>query len=358
MRNFIVAPLPPPYGGVGVAAANVRRVLEEGSGPVAVFDTSTGRQRENLYARRGLRSYWRNLVLLGGLLKTTLPLPRRGAAYHLFVTSDLAFARDILFLLALRTQGKRVIVHLHSKTSGEFFLAPSRVRLFGRLLALAHQVLVLSPRHRDFFSRYVPPAKLAVLENFVLSRDFEVGPDCRAADMLYLSRLSEMKGIWELLEAVRLVRNVHGRDDFRLTVAGTADTEETEARVRRYLDEHGLHEAVTLAGLVRGERKKELFRTKGVFVFPSRFENSPVTLKEATQAGMAVVASDIPANLNILERTGNHLAFATGSAEDLAAALLRIMDDGTLYRRLRERAREGFRFDESYARQALAAFLD
>jgi glycosyltransferase involved in cell wall biosynthesis len=141
-------------------------------------------------------------------------------------------------------------------------------------------------------------------------------------------------------------------------MAGTADTEETEARIRSFLDDHGLQEAVTLAGLVRGERKKALFRDNGVFVFPSRFENSPVTLKEATQAGMAIVASDIPSNLAILERTGNHVAFAVGSADALAAALMQVMDDEDLYLRLRDRARDGFKFDESYARQALAAFLD
>ncbi len=358
MRHFIVAPFPPPLGGVGIAAMNLRKVIEDAGCEVVVFDTSSHGQRENTSAAKSIRSYWRNVFLLFRLLAATLFRRKRPTCYHLFVTSDLAFLRDALFLAALRIQGKRVLVHLHSKTSGEFFLASSRIPWFGRLLSMADLVFVLSPMHRDFFSRFISPAKLAVLENFVQSAEFEVGNATSSKDMLYVSRLTKVKGVWDLLEAVDILVNTRGRRDLHVTLAGAADTEENEARISDFLDEHNLRPVVTLAGLVTGPRKTALFRDNGVFLFPSRFENSPITLKEATQAGMAIICSDIPANLNIVERNGNQVTFPVGISLGLADAMVRIMDNPRLFADLLAKARSCRKFDERYAREVLAPYLD
>jgi glycosyltransferase involved in cell wall biosynthesis len=357
MLNFIIAPFPPPLGGVGVAASNVRAVLSAGPGQVESFDTSSGAAREDLYRRKGLRSYARNLLLFLRLCVRTFPIARRDGVFHLFVTSDSAFLRDALFMVALRVQRKRVVVHLHSKTTGEFFLTPGRLPLFGRLLSMGEQVFVLSEKHREFFGRYIPERKLVVLENFVWRKQFVAGRDSRASDMLYLSRLSSQKGIWDLLDAVDSLKNRHGYDDLRVTVAGAADTEETECRIRRFIEDRGLSRVVRLTGVVTGAEKTAAYRDHGVFLFPSRFENSPVVLKEATQAQMAIIASDIPPNLTLLERCGNHLAYPAGDSEALARTMMRVIDDGELYRGLRQRARACRKFDEEYARAVLAPFL-
>ncbi len=110
--------------------------------------------------------------------------------------------------------------------------------------------------------------------------------------------------------------------------------------------------------MVTGAEKTALFRDHGVFVFPSRFENSPVTLKEANQAGMAIVASDIPANLNILARSGNHLTFPVENSKALADTMLSLITDSNLYSRLRDKARACQKFDETYAKDVLSPYLD
>lgn len=357
MRNIIIAPFPPPLGGVGAAASNLLDVFSLADCDVEIFDTSSRTVRENVNAVKGPRSYWRNLKLFFKLLGQTLGKPNGDRAYHVFVTSDTAFFRDTLIILALRLQRKQVVVHLHSKTQGEFFLAPSRLPFFGRILSLAQRVFVLSPLHFEFFSAYIPPGNLTILENFVQSGDFVAGTDTSASNMLYLSRLSEMKGTWELLKAVDIILNHHQRTDFNVTVAGAADTEDNEVRFRSYVDEQDLSSVVTFVGLVSGRKKTALFRENGVFLFPSRFENSPVTLKEATQAEMAIVASDIPSNLNILERNGNHLTFPVKDHEALAEAMIKIMDDKELFGKLRSNARTCPKFDEIYAREVLAPYL-
>ncbi|MFO7653521.1 MAG: glycosyltransferase family 4 protein [Candidatus Krumholzibacteriia bacterium] len=349
MKNFVIAPFPPPLGGVSAAASNLVRVLQRQVADVTVFDTSGHHEREDLYAPKGLPSYLRNLRQFPRFLREVVLRGGRDDAHHLFVTSDRAFYRDFVFLLVLRLLRRRVLVHLHSKPAGEHFVDPRRIARFGRMLSLANRVFVLSPEHAAFFGRYVAPDRLLVLENFVLAEDFAVGRATRPGDMLYVSRLSQMKGTRELLAATDILVNRDGRRGLRVTIAGNADTEQTQAEVETYVREHRLGDCIELAGLVTGDRKRRLFAENGVFVFPSRFENSPVVLKEATQAGMAVIASDIPANLNIVRRSGNALLFPAGDPEALAAAMTRVMDEPGLFAALRAAAAGAPKFDEHYA---------
>jgi len=349
MANFIVAPFPPPVGGVSAAAGNLERVLERHGRRVVRFDTSGHAEREDLYARKKPSSYLRALPLFGRFLREVVLRGSRRDAHHVFVTSDTAFYRDQVFVVVLRALRRRVYVHLHSKTAGEHFVDAGRIRHFGRVLGLADRVFVLSEGHAAFFGRFLPPERIAVLENFVLAEDFVVGDGTRPRDMLYMSRISEMKGIGDLLAALDILVNREGRRDLRVTVAGLADSERTQREVESFIADRGLGDSVVLAGLVLGDEKKRLLARNGVFVFPSRFENSPVTLKEATQAGMAIVASDIAANRAVVDRNGNGLFHEAGSARSLADALRRIIDDPSLFAALRGAAVTCPKYDDAYA---------
>ncbi len=348
-RQRLIGPFPPPTGGVAVAALTVRRALEGAGYEVECFDTSAHAAREDIYRARGGGAVLRNLSLVARLSRWHRAGARPDDVFHVFVTSDRAFARDEIFLRLLRAARCRIIVHLHSKTAGEYWVEPGRLDRFGRGLSLGGRVIVLSEGHRDFFARHVAPAKLAVLENFVISADFEAPVAAPATRFLYLSRISEMKGTWELLRAAAELVKAGEGPSFQVTIAGTCDTDRTQSDMQAFVAASGLGGVVTFAGHVEGAAKTALFRDHGVFVFPSRFENSPITLKEATQAGMAVVASDIRANADILDRTGNAVYFTAGDPEALARRMAAVMADAALYARLREAARAGAKFDEHYA---------
>lgn len=357
MRNFVIGPLPPPLGGVSVAVINLIRVLESNGTKPEVFNTSSHSIREDIYKKKELRSYFRNLLLFPKFLTQVVSGGKRTDIFHVFTTSDTAFFRDAFFITLLTLLRRTVVVHFHSKTKGEFFLHPWRLRFLGSILSRASRVFVLSQIHFDFFGRYIDRKKLAILENFVHSKDFEVGQDNPPNRMLYVSRLSEMKGTWELLQAIRKFHQSDPSAGLRVTIAGLADTEENEAKMRSFIVDHGLIDIVQTPGLVQNSAKKKLFKENGVFIFPSRFENSPVTLKEATQAGMVIIASDIDANLNILKRCDNALTFPVGDSDALAVAMNQVIEDPDLYARLKANSINSEKFDEFYAADVLSDYL-
>jgi glycosyltransferase involved in cell wall biosynthesis len=158
-----------------------------------------------------------------------------------------------------------------------------------------------------------------------------------------------MKGIWDLLEASRHLVQDLGLSDLHVTIAGTADTDDTQDRLESFISGFGLSGNVELIGHAEGAAKTGLFAGNGVFVFPSRFENSPITLKEANQAGMVIVASDIDANVRVLDRNDNYVLFRTGDHEGLANAMADLIHDRERFARLKANSVNGIKFDESYA---------
>lgn len=84
-----------------------------------------------------------------------------------------------------------------------------------------------------------------------------------------------------------------------------------------------------------------------VFVLASRFEGAPYTPLEAMRAGVAVVLSDVVGNRDCIEDGVSGLLRPAGDTPALAAAVLRLLDDDRLRRRIGEagRGRVADRFD-------------
>ena len=117
-----------------------------------------------------------------------------------------------------------------------------------------------------------------------------------AINLLFLSRIEASKGIFELLEAYRILRERDPR--YTLTFAGDGSDLES---LKRRAAEKGLRHVV-FTGFVRGEAKVNCFRNATIFCFPSSHgEGMPNAVLEAMAAGLPIVASDVGGLRDILE---------------------------------------------------------
>jgi glycosyltransferase involved in cell wall biosynthesis len=84
--------------------------------------------------------------------------------------------------------------------------------------------------------------------------------------------------------------------DWKLVLVGSADHPDSYQReVMKKAAESG----VVMTGFQRGTALQELYAHAGLFVLPSSHEGLPIALLEALSYGLPVLASDIPANLEI-----------------------------------------------------------
>ena len=83
--------------------------------------------------------------------------------------------------------------------------------------------------------------------------------------------------------------------------------------------------SIVFTGFQRGDVLQALFAGAKCIVHPSHSEGMPIAVLEAMSYGKAVLASDIPENMEVVE--GHGLSFATGDIQDLADQLIALLDD-------------------------------
>jgi len=130
--------------------------------------------------------------------------------------------------------------------------------------------------------------------------------------VLLVSRLVIEKRHLDLISAFKLA-NLPG---WKLVIVGAADhKDDYQLEVKRKAAETG----TVMTGFQKGLVLQELYAHAGLFVLPSSHEGLPIALLEALSFGLPVIASDIPANLEV--GLPEDCYFRLGSVNDLAMHL-------------------------------------
>ena len=311
-----VGPTPPPLGGVGVMNEAFQEIVKQ-RWDVLHYNTSGGKLNEDLYKKKNLKNifhFLRNFIGFTKFLNKT-----KFTIVNVFVTSNVAFFRDSLFIVLLFLYRKKIVVHFHSKKNGEFFLNPIGLKYVAFIFRFAKKIIVLSDDHLIYFSKFFNKSKLAVIENFVDYTLYDCNVDHKRMDLLYVGRLSEKKGFFDLIEAARILKEKKILS--KINVLGTPENTHVSKLITQRINDYELSESIILHGHLFGSKKTFFFKNSSIFVFPSHFENSPVVLKEAIASKMAIVCSDIEANKMILENKLNTSFFSKADAIDLSTKI-------------------------------------
>jgi len=128
--------------------------------------------------------------------------------------------------------------------------------------------------------------------------------------LLQVGRIVAEKRQLDLIEAFALARPA----GWKLALVGTGGGEYSD-RVKAAAERCG----VVLTGFQRGTALAQLYSHAGAFVLPSSHEGLPIALLEALSYGLPVLASDIPANLDVGLPAGSY--FPMGNIKILAERL-------------------------------------
>lgn len=327
--NLFIGPLPPPLGGVAIINQSFQALRYDGYENVA-FDTSNKKEREDLYSGIPFKSIGREFRKFQSLKKF---IDRHDPAIaQVFVTSGYSIFRDIFYLKLLNKKNVPVIVHFHSKKSGEFALKENRLEIVASYFKkYAKKIVLLSNSHYQYFTQYFNADQCEVIENFVDYDSFENKIEEKSESLLYVGRLSEEKGFFDLLEACKKLKN--NKIDYKLNVLGEAPNASLDRKIKNFVRLNELESNVVFHGLKYGVEKNDWFKKSKILVFPSHFENSPVVLKEAIAAKMAIISSDIDENKSILIGKNNCSFYETKNSNDLAETIENLIKDPSLIKK-------------------------
>lgn len=132
--------------------------------------------------------------------------------------------------------------------------------------------------------------------------------------ILAVGRLVPEKGFHDLIEAFIVCRT-----DWCLVIAGDADHEDDYSR--RLKKRCSKDPRIILTGFIRGRNLAEIYSNAGLFVLPSYHEGLPIALLEAISYNLPILASDIPANI---ELAAEHETFPVANAAILSERLQKL----------------------------------
>jgi glycosyltransferase involved in cell wall biosynthesis len=149
----------------------------------------------------------------------------------------------------------------------------------------------------------------------------------------YFGRLKKYKSVDHLLQAMVLVRAaVPGA---RCVIVGEGDD---RPRLEALAAAADPAESVTFTGFVPDARKVELLQEMWVMATPSSKEGWGLTVVEANACGTPVVASNVPGLRDAVRNGETGLLYPYGDVPALAAALVQLLQNTELRKRLGEQA--------------------
>jgi glycosyltransferase involved in cell wall biosynthesis len=230
--------------------------------------------------------------------------------------ADLVHAHWLASALVAPVARKPVVLTLHgSGTAGRFEdrRVLARPRLAARLLDRARVVIAVSEQLAQA-ARRAGGRDVRWIPNGVEIPE-QIGAEADPAEVLYVGRLSEEKGIRELVDAAR---------GLNLVVAG-------DGPLRPLVPE--------ALGFVPPSEAQRLLARAAVVVLPSHREGLPMVLLEALAHGRAVVATPVGGIPSLVEDGVSGLLIPSGDPGALRGSIDRLLADKDLRRRLGEAGR-------------------
>jgi glycosyltransferase involved in cell wall biosynthesis len=327
------------------------------------FDTRSGIPAVvNAYRTQGLFERWpidyvpthcdggavRKLVKAARALLTVvfLLIRHRRVVMHVHCASRASFWRKSVFMALGMLANCPFILHLHGAEFARFYEAECgklKRRMIRYFFDRAACVIVLSARWQAWIRGITQNPRLACIANPAPRVD-ERAALCRDPVVLFLGRLGQRKGIYDLLGAVSALRaSIPG---IRLVCAGDGDLESALQYAKRL----GIADAVSMPGWLGPAEKRSLMSRAAVFVLPSYAEGLPMSLLEAMAAGLPVVATGVGGIPDVVTDGVNGFLVRPGDIATLERLLHRLLHDPQLRMRIGTAGRETVRLHFSTER--------
>jgi len=356
MKIIILGSFPSPYHGSAIYLDKLsKKLIQEKDLEVFVVDTSDKRDDltnlgrfdfANVYA--GLRSLFKLIYYL--------TFVRPDVVYIPISQNHWAYFRDGLFILISSVFKAKILIHLHGSYFLKFYEKSSW--LYQKFIDLTMKrvdgAIVLGEKLKYIFEKWLSTDKIFVLPNFIEwefneDKNYSAKNDVSVVMITYLGNLLESKGIFDLLEAIKIVKENAGTK-FIVNIAGKFGDDpvtglslrEHEIRFGNYLKE--LDDVVNYIGEIKEEKDKfELLKNTDIFVFPSWNEGQPLVILEAMSCGCPVISTK---DVGVIDETVidgiNGLLVEKRNIRQLADAIIKLIQDRRLRMKMGEESKKRF----------------
>ena len=213
------------------------------------------------------------------------------------------FYKDFITVMMLKMMGQRIVMHFHNKGVATRQNRRLDNWLYRRYFKNVKLILLADALYEDV-KKYVKRENVFVCPNAI--PEISLATECVASKfgaatnlptenvtprILWLTNIMKTKGIMEFLAALKILKEKGAK--FQVDFVGGLTKEMTGEEFDTALTMNGLNDCCTYHGPKYGDEKYAFFRDADIFVLPSYTEALPVSILEAMQFGLPVVASNV-----------------------------------------------------------------
>ena len=201
-------------------------------------------------------------------------------------------------------------------------------------LSKLDRIAVISPMVQDVLARKgFSQDETVVVGNGVNIEDYPFSANKTPFSLIYIGRLTELKGVSSLVECIPMVRNRF--PEVKLHIVGDGPRHE---EVRRRIDALQLSQNVFMHGYVSERKKIELLSSCAVYVSNSAFEGFGIPLVEAMATGTVPVVSDIEGHRFVFQK--KNVGYLVKNTEEMATKITGLLSNETARSRLASNGRK------------------
>lgn len=299
IKVLAIATFPPPiHGSSMVSQFIIESKLIKGEFDIDCVNLSTSRKMNEIGKNTPIK-LWRfifSFVVTFWKLITN----RYDLCYLAVTIHGKGFLKDFPYLMLARIFCKNRIIHQHNKgLSGYLEQKP-----FKWLYPIAYKnskVMLLSWRLYEDISAVVEKEQVLICPNGLplpkYLQEHPITMESRAGhnvpNILYLSNIVRSKGVYFLLNALKELKEKG--IDFTCSFVGSESKAIDRSLFQKEIEKRHLEDIVFYLGPQYGDDKWLAFEKADIFVLPSMDDCLPLTIIEAMQCHLPVVASDMGA---------------------------------------------------------------
>ena len=355
MKVIIIGSVPPPYHGVNVFIDNLLRSPVFARYDVCFLNTSDGREDLDSIGRVDLLNIataLRNMYQLA-----ILCIRQNPALVYICPSQGIAYVREGLFVIVTKFFSRaKIIEHLHGADFLNFYNRSGSIlkRFIDVTQRRIDKVIVLGKSLRPIFAKWKSEKDIFVVPNGIdLKLPSASDQQAKSLHFYFLGNLLKFKGIFDILSAIRIVKNQY--PDVRVQFAGgwaydhlfKLSPQEIEREFLAFIRENRLEDNVELLGPVSGKKKLDLLQNSSVLLYPTTNDGFPTVILEAMASRHAVVSTrGVGAIDEMIEDGVTGYLIGKADPEALALQMIRFIENPGLRVQMGEAARK--RYEENY----------